>query len=177
MDLYAMKSTVIKLSTPKIFPEMPDQAIHLNAKTLLIGYGNTLRGDDGAGQRVATTIADWNLPNLQAIAVHQLLPELAEPLAAVQRAFFVDVYPADTDQGLQIHRLEMNFHGKLLSGHTADPRSLLALTEQIYGTVPVSWWILIPAIQFEFGEQISGVTEQGINDALQQIRQLIQTFK
>lgn len=160
-----MKSTAIKPTKSKIQ--------NLNSRILLIGYGNTLRGDDGAGQQVATAIAKRNLPNLQAIAVHQLLPELAEPLAAAQLAIFVDVYPADAGQGLQIRRLEASLNSERLAGHTADPRSLLALTEQVYGMAPDSWWVLIPAIQFEFGERISAVAEQGINEALQQIQQLV----
>jgi hydrogenase maturation protein HypF len=165
MELCNMKSTATNLTESKI--QNP------KSKILLIGYGNPLRGDDGAGQRVATAIAKWNLSNLQSIAVHQLLPELAEPLAATEQAIFVDVYPADVDQGLQIRRLETNPDIKLSAGHTADPRSLLALTQQVYGTSPASWWVLIPAICFEFGEQLSTVTEQGINDALQQIQELI----
>jgi len=32
---------------------------------LIIGYGNTLRGDDGAGPRVAEAVAGWGLPNVR----------------------------------------------------------------------------------------------------------------
>jgi Ni,Fe-hydrogenase maturation factor len=30
----------------------------------VIGYGNTLRSDDGVGQIIAKQIARWNLPNV-----------------------------------------------------------------------------------------------------------------
>ncbi len=56
----------------------------------MIGYGNTLRSDDGVGPRVAMAVASWGWPGLKAIAVHQLTPELAEPLAAAELAIFVD---------------------------------------------------------------------------------------
>jgi hydrogenase maturation protein HypF len=173
-----MKSTVTRPEKFKIQ--------NSKCKVILIGYGNTLRGDDGAGQRVAATVAEWDLPNVRSIAVHQLLPELSESLAATQLAIFVDVYLADTDQGIQVHCLHPNSHlsnhtrqvsnSRPAVGHTADPRSLLALTQAVYGTTPLSWWILIPVVQFEFGEQLSAIAEQGIHNALQQIQQLIGTI-
>jgi Ni,Fe-hydrogenase maturation factor len=57
-------------------------------------------------------------------------------------------------------------------GHTADPRSLLSLTQKVYGVVPQSWWILIPGVNFEFGEQFSAITEEGIGLALKEIEKL-----
>jgi hydrogenase maturation protease len=48
-----------------------------NFKILLIGYGNTLRNDDGVGVRIAEIIAEENRPHVQVIATHQLTPELA----------------------------------------------------------------------------------------------------
>jgi hydrogenase maturation protein HypF len=173
-----MKSTVTR---PEKFKVQSSKC-----KVILIGYGNTLRGDDGAGQRVAETVAEWNLPNVRSLAVHQLMPELSESLAAAQLAIFVDVYIADAEQDIQVHCLQANSHPsnnalqipnpKHSMGHTADPLSLLALTQQVYATAPLSWWILIPAVQFEFGEQLSTVAEQGIQDALQHIQQLIRTI-
>ena len=57
---------------------------------LVIGYGNTLRSDDGVGPRVAMAVASREWPGFNAIAVQQLTPELAEPLAAAELAIFVD---------------------------------------------------------------------------------------
>ncbi len=36
-----------------------------------------------------------------------------------------------------------------------------------------AWWILIPAVNFEFWEQFSPQTAQGITDAVAQIQQII----
>ena len=38
--------------------------------TLIIGYGNTLRSDDGVGPRLAQTVADWRLPGVRSLALH-----------------------------------------------------------------------------------------------------------
>ena len=40
-------------------------------ESLVIGYGNPWRGDDGIGPAVAGLIEDLNLPNVRVLAVHQ----------------------------------------------------------------------------------------------------------
>ncbi len=65
----------------------------LNQSILVMGYGNMLRSDDGVGQQVARAVAKWEIPNVDAIAVHQLTPELAERLTKTDIAIFVDAYP------------------------------------------------------------------------------------
>ncbi len=150
-----------------------------NTNCLVIGYGNTLRSDDGAGQQIAETVAEWRLERVEAIAVHQLTPELAEPLSAVQLAIFVDVYVANESQTeVQVTELTAStvLDAAIGVGHTADPRSLLTLAQQVYGRSPQSWWILVPAVNFEFGEQLSSVTQQGVGVAIERIKGLIQSL-
>ena len=43
---------------------------------LVIGYGNTLRGDDGVGVLVADALEGWNQA-VRTLSVQQLTPELA----------------------------------------------------------------------------------------------------
>jgi len=57
---------------------------------LLIGYGNTLRSDDGAGQKIANIVSEWNLPQWRSLSVHQLTPELALDIAQADLVIFVD---------------------------------------------------------------------------------------
>jgi len=48
------------------------------ARVLVIGYGNTLRGDDGLGQRAAEALAQRALPDgVEVLSCHQLTIELA----------------------------------------------------------------------------------------------------
>ncbi len=141
---------------------------------LVIGYGNSLRGDDGAGQRVAELVNDWQLDRVRSLSLHQLTPELAADIAEAETVIFVDATspteePSTQIQVVPIQAKETPTHW----AHFQDPRSLLALTQRVYGTVPPSWWILIPAVDFEFGEQFSAITQQGIIDALIQIKELI----
>ncbi|MDJ0557022.1 MAG: hydrogenase maturation protease [Microcoleaceae cyanobacterium MO_207.B10] len=143
---------------------------------LIIGYGNTLRSDDGAGQRVAELVAEWNLPNVRSLPVHQLTPELAEPISQAELVIFVDAYPATSEQGLQVHQLcdDIPYSSPKSQSlaHAVDPRSLLSLSQILYNNVPPAWWILVPAVNFEFGESFSEKTTENIQYSLAQIKQI-----
>jgi hydrogenase maturation protease len=141
---------------------------------LVIGYGNTLRSDDGAGQIVAERVATWKLPNVRSLAVHQLTPELAEDLAHSDTVIFVDaVIPAQQNL-VKIEIKLLDYDCKYSnSGHTENPRSLLYLSKIIYNKSPLAYWILIPAINLDFGEKISSLTEKRITQSLLAIKKII----
>ena len=54
---------------------------------LVIGYGNTLRGDDGVGPRVAEAIEKLNLPGVRTLVCQQLSPEHADPISGRAKSF------------------------------------------------------------------------------------------
>ena len=137
---------------------------------LVIGYGNTLRSDDGAGQIVAKEAAKWRRANVRSLYVHQLTPELAAEITAANVVIFVDAYLSDSER-LEIKRL-MPQQATVNWGHREEPRSLLALTQAIYGKIPPAYWILIPAVNLEFGEKLSPVTECAVIAALETIKRL-----
>ncbi|WP_017304994.1 hydrogenase maturation protease [Spirulina subsalsa] len=141
--------------------------------TLIIGYGNTLRSDDGAGQKIAETVESWGLEGVSSLAVHQLTPELAAEMAQSRQVIFVDVYPNTGDSnGVQVTPINpKNSHSPL--GHASNPQSLLALCQVLYRVTPASYWVLIPAENFEFGESFSPLTTQNIPRALEEIQMLL----
>ncbi len=57
---------------------------------LVIGYGNDLRCDDGAGRAVADRIEAMALPGVEVRSVQQLAPELALDIACAETVVFVD---------------------------------------------------------------------------------------
>jgi hydrogenase maturation protease len=68
---------------------------------LLIGVGNRLRGDDGAGYRLAELLAAEPHPTAapwQVLAVQQLTPELAAAIAIANAVLFVDAWHPNTPQ-------------------------------------------------------------------------------
>ena len=138
----------------------------------MIGYGNTLRSDDGVGQAVVELVKTWNLSNVQVMPVHQLTPELAEPLSNADLAIFVDAYPADFEQEVQVCPLEPASSGWTM-GHTSAPQGLLAIAQALYHHYPQAWLVAIPGNNFELGYSLSPLAEQGMAEALTVIDGLI----
>ncbi|MEG3920496.1 hydrogenase maturation protease [Microcoleus sp. T3_A4] len=138
---------------------------------LIIGYGNTIRGDDGAGYQVAETVAQWNFNDVRSLAVHQLTPDLAEAIAQAKTVIFVDVVTTTLSE-VKIEQLRPNYAASF-TGHYADPRSMLALTCSLYKAIPTAYQILIPAVNFSFGETLSPVTRKNVDLALVKIKQLV----
>ena len=139
---------------------------------LIIGYGNTLRSDDGAGQKVATIVAAWKLKNVRSLAVQQLTPELAADIAEAEAVIFVDAIAASKNPQVTIQNLESG-DNHYSCGHSFNPRSLLNFTQAVYGRVPPSYWLLIPAENFEFGETLSLTTQNGIKLALNKLQEMV----
>jgi hydrogenase maturation protease len=139
---------------------------------LVIGYGNPLRGDDGLGQEVAALVAGWGRPDVQALAVHQLTPELAEPLSRARLAIFVDAYPAPGGGTVRVQRLEPGGTSPAL-GHTGDPRFLLGLAEAVYGGCPSAWLVTVPGTDFDGGLGLSPAARRGIRTAVRRIARLL----
>jgi hydrogenase maturation protease len=139
---------------------------------LVIGYGSDLRGDDAAGPRVAAAVADWGLPDVRALAMHQLLPELAPLLAEARAVFFVDVgLPSEVSEFRASPLLPTAVRAEL--GHFGDPGALLRLTETLFGRVPEAWLLLLPGRRFGFGEGLSPHTECAMDAALCWIRERV----
>ena len=60
-------------------------------RTLIIGFGNTLRGDDGFGRRAAERLRDVvDDPEIEILSLHQLTPELMDPVSRAERVIFLD---------------------------------------------------------------------------------------
>jgi hydrogenase maturation protease len=136
---------------------------------LVIGYGNSLRGDDAVGPRAAAAVASWSIPGVKALALAQLTPELAEPLAAARTALFVDARLAsvevEVEESIAVQPIEPA-ERELVLTHGGDPRHLLALARMAFGTSPRSWLVTIPAADFRLGAGLSPLAEQGLLQAL-----------
>jgi hydrogenase maturation protease len=137
---------------------------------LVIGYGNTLRSDDGVGAKVAAAVAELALPGVVALVRHQLTPELAETISEARAVIFVDA-AVDASTEVQVRQLEPA-KGSQLMAHAADPRSLLAFARQLFGRCPLAWWLTIPVENLEFGEELSPLARRGYETALEKIQTL-----
>lgn len=142
-------------------------------RTLVIGYGNTLRGDDGVGPRVAEAVARRGRPTVEALAVHQLTPELAARIADAELVIFVDARLAVApSESCHVHEIGPDAPGPA-DGHVCEPRSLLALARSLFGASPEALAVTIPAIDLTFGERLSPTALREMETALRAIDGLL----
>jgi hydrogenase maturation protease len=141
-----------------------------NRDFLVIGYGNTLRGDDGVGPRVAEAVEKLNLPGVRTLVCQQLSPEYADPVSRAHTVVFVDA-AVDAPREVQLRRLEPGESSQLMA-HAADPRTMLALARDVFGHAPQAWWLTIPAVKLDFSETLTPEAQRGFAEAVEKIQEL-----
>jgi hydrogenase maturation protease len=141
------------------------------AQLLVIGYGNTLRGDDGVGPRVAESVGNLRLPGVRTLICQQLSPEHAAPIAQADKVIFVDAAVA-APREVQFRELAPGATSQLMA-HAADPRTVLALARDVFGHAPKAWWLTIPAEKMEFSEELTAMAQRGCAEAVKRIQSLL----
>ncbi len=135
---------------------------------LVIGYGNTLRGDDGVGPRVVEAVGRLRLPGVRTLICPLLTPELAVPISRAGTVIFVDA-AVDAPNKVQWRKLEPSKTSQLMA-HAADPCTMLALARDVFGRVPAAWWLTIPAVKMDFCEDLTPEAQRGFTEAMEQIQ-------
>jgi hydrogenase maturation protease len=133
-------------------------------KTLVVGYGNSWRGDDGVGAAAAERIEALRLPGVAALSVHQLLPELAEALADYQRVVFIDAACDVAPAEVRWTPVESDTAG--IESHVWSPAAILALCDILYDRRPSAWLLTIGVKEFEPGAAFSAAALEGLAQAL-----------
>jgi len=146
--------------------------VSIETKILVIGYGNTLRGDDGVGPRVAEAVGRLRLPGVRTLICALLTPELADQISRAEKVIFVDAAVDAPDEVLW-RKLEPNDTSQLMA-HAADPRTMLALSRDVFGRVPEAWWLTIPAVDLGFCEEFSPEVQSSFRRAVNMIQAFCQ---
>jgi hydrogenase maturation protease len=136
-------------------------------RALVIGYGNTLRADDGAGI-VAAERLSGRFPNVDVVTVHELQPELADTMSRYATVIFLDA--AMEGSGIRTMGIEPPGNATAEGSHGHSPGALLTLCRKLYGHAPDrSLLIAIPGKTFDFGERLSDFTEGMIEQAIEEV--------
>jgi hydrogenase maturation protease len=144
----------------------PEKKIDL----LVIGYGNTLRSDDSVGRRVAEAIEGQTLPGVRALSVALLTPELAASIAKARRVVFVDA-SVEAASEIELRKVKPAKSSEIL-GHACNPGIVLSMARDLFGNIPEAWCLGIPAENLGIGEELSPLAKQGLEVAIEKIRQL-----
>lgn len=152
-------------------------------RTLVIGYGNLDRGDDGVayavvnGLRKALSLEpldeeETGLERLgggvDAIFLRQLVPELMETAAAYDRLVFVDAHVGDRDGELAWRRIVPAFVPSAFTHHLT-PATFLALMRVLYDRAPAGYLLSIRGRTFDFRRGLSEAAAGLVGCAVEKI--------
>ena len=139
---------------------------------LVIGYGNTLRGDDGVGV-VAAGQVRAAFPDVDVMTCHQLTPELAEPISRAQLVLFLDA-SAETPPGtLTTQRLTPDRAETGGLTHHVSPSTLLALARELFAATPEAHLLTVGAASFVFGAALTDPVQHALPALLRQVEEII----
>lgn len=167
-------------TTLQSVPQSTASRLVAQSRFLIIGCGDKLRGDAAVGPRVADVVADWHLPSLKTISACQLRLEFVNDLALTEYAIFVNAckHPGHT-QTAQLNPLVAGSQPPQELpeySHGCNPLSLLNLTQQLYGRMPLAWLLNVPVENFDFSNGLSSTTQKGCDHAVRIIEQFLRTY-
>lgn len=126
------------------------------AKVLIIGYGNTLRRDDGVGPYAAQAIADQILDGeVEVLLRHQLTPELAEAIGRAQLTIFIDAREDGQPGAIDVQTLEPVPDKANALVHQVSPQTLLACAHSLYGGCAQAVLYSVTGADFGYGDGLS----------------------
>jgi len=152
-------------------------------KTLIVGYGNADRQDDGVAWHVLRDLAErYAIPHSEEIGegfewtgagphflfVLQLTPELAETLSGYERACFVDAHTGAVPHDLQCISIDSEYQTSPFTHHMT-PQTLLSLAQALYGESPSAVLVSIRGYAFGFSNELSPGTARLAGEAAQWI--------
>ena len=152
-------------------------------QTLVIGYGNPDRQDDGVAWHVLHALAiRLNLPapdsyedefpsndRLDFSFTLQLTPEMAEQIAPYERVCFVDAHTGSIASEVQLVPVESQFQHSPFTHHLTA-QSLLSMCQSLYGNTPQAVLLSVRGYQFEFERELSTETAALVPEAVEMIR-------
>lgn len=145
-----------------------------NVDVLVIGYGNSFRGDDAVGFDAATRVDQLaHPPSVQVIACEHLTPELAEPIAAAQLVIFIDASLRDDPGVVACHRLEPPLSWTAGYGHHLDPSVLLDCAAHCFGRAPRAYIFSVGGEFFGYRQGLSDAVARGETELLERVNALI----
>jgi len=137
-------------------------------KTLIIGYGNRSRRDDGVGGFVVEQLAALNLPGVEPESAHQLDVEAAETISRYDAVIFVDAAIPEAPKAIQHTVITPNFQGHAVA-HYLTPADILSLCKTLYQREPKGILFSIRGRDFNFGTTLTPEVEAAAREVVKQI--------
>lgn len=159
--------------------------------TLILGYGNYDRQDDGVAWHILAALAERlgcpfmpnpgntspspeaeeELPSGRPVDLLfdlQLLPETADLVAAYARVCFVDAHTGQVPEEVHFSRIEPAFQNSPFTHHMT-PATLLSLVQTIHGRAPDAALASVRGYYFGFSQELSDESRALVEPAVEQI--------
>jgi hydrogenase maturation protease len=156
-------------------------------RSLVIGYGNPSRRDDGVALHVLNELhRRWGRPGLgllgdgwedlggarDTLFLQQLTLELAATVAGYDLLILVDASLTHAQEPVRVEPVTPRYHLAAISHHL-DPASLLALARQLYGRAPEALLVSVQGHDFDFGEELSAPAAAAVPEAVERVASLV----
>ena len=151
----------------------------MQAKTLIIAYGNRDREDDGAGWHILNQLAHKfgletpEFPGEQVstadgkltlLYLFQLLPEMAEDIGDYEQLIFIDAHNSPSLPNLVFQEVSPNQTHSAFTHHLSAGE-LLAIAQVLGKKLPSSWMLSVRGFSFRFAEALSPETAELVDQA------------
>lgn len=129
-------------------------------KFLIVGYGSTLRSDDGLGPLIAERLRRVRLPDgvdTRILSLPQLDVSLVADFQWADVVLLVDARHDDDDAVLKVDRIDCPAEPPQASHstHAVTIATLLDMTRKWYGGVPQTYLVMPKGYDFSIGETIT----------------------
>ena len=136
-------------------------------RTLIIAYGNPLRGDDAFAWRVAERLMELPPdPSIEILCLHQLTPELMDPLSQADFAVFIDAAATGDPGALVERRIDPATATSAAFTHHAVPEALLSGARALYGRAAEAVMVSVTGADFSLGAPLSPAVADRLDEAV-----------
>jgi hydrogenase maturation protease len=146
-------------------------------KTLIYGYGNPGRQDDGLGERFIALIEKWisdeKPENIYTDCNYQLNIEDAASIAEYDRVIFVDASVVEDVENFRLETIEPNDAKIEFSMHAVSVSYVADLCRKIYGKTPEALVLHIKAYEFDFKEELTQQAAENMLDAFEFLKEYL----
>ncbi|MGA8089702.1 MAG: hydrogenase maturation protease [Terracidiphilus sp.] len=149
----------------------------LTARCLILACGNTLREDDGVGPFLAQWAEErWrDDARVRVLCDHQWTPEMVEEVAHAESVIFIDCATDCAPGEVRAMPVEPAAENSKIGTHHLEAGQLLALSKQLFGTMPRSSLLLtVGAASLELREGFSAAVEAALPDARRMLKESVQ---
>ncbi|MFN7966452.1 MAG: hydrogenase maturation protease [Acidobacteriota bacterium] len=140
------------------------------ATTLILGWGNPGRLDDGLGPAFIEAVSKIAPPGVALDADYQLTMEDAARVAHYDRVVFVDA-DRSGPAPFSMRPLTPSADGGSFTTHSVAPGAVLSLCRDLFHSTPEAWLLGIRGYEFDrFGEGLSEGARANLDQAVEFIR-------